>query len=482
MRKIILILLFVILENQAFAQNVNSYSKEVESKIKRVESNLVSWAMAQDSLKFTLVERMSQYKVLGLSIAVIKDYEIEWVKAYGWADISENRVATTKTLFQAASLSKSLNGVGVLKLVQDKRLDLYDDINEYLTTWKFPYDSLSRNKKITTANLLSHTAGLTIHGFKGYAKSDKIPTLSEILDGRSPANSKAVRSMYEPGKKVEYSGGGTTISQLLITDITHEQYEDYMWTQVLKPMGMTESFFTQPPPSDKQYLLATGYNRYGEEMKEGKYNIYPEKAAAGLWTNPTDLAKYIIETQLSYHGKSRKVLSQEMTELRITPYLDNINAFGVFINKKGDEKYFQHSGSNEGFGCQYRGSLKYGNGVVVMVNSDNLGILNEIINSVAIVYEWDNFYNPVTKKTKSLNDDTLSKYVGTYLLDGETISITKKENGLWLNSSIQSKMYFTTDLEFYITEYKDDYKFTVDLNGIINGFTIGNNRKAIRVE
>ena len=482
MKKIILILLFVIIENQVFAQNVSSYSKEVQSKIKQVESNLVSWAMAQDSLKFTLAERMSQYKVLGLSIAVIKDYKIEWVKAYGWADISENRAATTKTLFQAASLSKSLNGVGVLKLVQDKRLNLYDDINDYLTTWKFPYDSLSQNKKITTANLLSHTAGLTIHGFKGYAKSDKIPTLSEILDGRSPANSKAVRSMYEPGKKVEYSGGGTTISQLLITDITHEQYEDYMWTQVLKPMGMTESFFTQPPPSDKQYLLATGYNRYGEEMKEGKYNIYPEKAAAGLWTNPTDLAKYIIETQLSYHGKSRNVLSQEMTELRMAPYLDNVNAFGVFINKKGDERYFQHSGSNEGFGCQYRGSLKYGNGVVVMVNSDNLGILNEVINSVAIVYEWDNFYNPVTKKTISLNDDTLNKYVGTYLLDGETILITKKENGLWLDSSTQSKIYFITDLDFYITEYKADYKFTKDLNGIIDGFTISDNRKAVRVK
>jgi hypothetical protein len=217
-------------------------------------------------------------------------------------------------------------------------------------------------------------------------------------------------------------------------------------------------------------------------MKESKFNIYPEKAAAGLWTNPTDLAKYIIETQLSYHGRSGKVLSPEMTRLRLTPYLDSINALGVYINKKGDEKYFQHSGSNEGFGCQYRGSIKYGNGVVVMVNSDNLGILNEIVNSVAIVYHWDSFYNPVVKKTITLTEDILNNYVGTYLLDGDTVSIIKKENELWLNSSIQSKMYFTTDLDFYITEYKADYKITKDLSGIVNGFTVNDNKKAMRIK
>lgn len=482
MKKVTTVVLFSIFGNLVFGQNANTYSKEVQDKIKKVENNLVPWAMAQDSLKFSLEERMAQYKIPGISIAVIKDYKIEWVKAYGWADISQHRPVTTETLFQAASLSKSLNGVGVLKLVQNKKLDLNVDINTYLKTWKFPYDSLSHNKKITTANLLSHTAGLTVHGFKGYAKGGSIPTLSEILDGKSPANSPAVRSMYEPGKKVEYSGGGTTISQLIVTDITQQKYEDYMWLQVLKPMGMNNSFFTQPPPPDKQKLLATGYNRYGEEMKERKYNIYPEKAAAGLWTNPTDLSKYIIETQLSYQGKSGKVLSPEMTRLRLTPYLDNINAFGVFINKKGNEEYFQHSGSNEGFVCQYRGSLEYGNGVVVMVNSDNLGILNEIVNSVAIVYKWADFYNPAVKKTITLTDDILENYVGTYLLNGDTVSIVKKENGLWLNGPIQSKIYFTTDLDFYITEHKAEYKFSKDVNGIVIGFIVNGNKEATRIK
>lgn len=170
-----------------------------------------------------------------------------------------------------------------------------------------------------------------------------------------------------------------------------------------------------------------------------------------------------------------------MTRLRLTPYLDNINAFGVFINKKGNEKYFQLSGSNEGLACQYRASLEYGNGVVVMVNSDNLGILNEIINSVANVYKWACFYNPAVKKTVTLTDDILKNYVGTYLLDGDMVAIVKKENGLWLNIPIQSKMYFTTELDFYITENKADYKFSNDLNGIIS-FTVNGNKKAIRIK
>src|SRR6185312_2227606 len=152
-------------------------------------------------------------------------------------------------------------------LAQEGKLNLYTDINDYLKTWKFPYDSLSKGKKITIANLLSHTAGLTVHGFAGYEKGDSIPTISQILDGKKPANSAAVRSMYQPGLKFEYSGGGITISQLIVQDVTKQPYDKYMWENVLKPLGMTYSFYTQPPPSEKQNLLATGYYNDGKEVK-----------------------------------------------------------------------------------------------------------------------------------------------------------------------------------------------------------------------
>ena len=390
------------------------YSPEIESKIKSVENNLSFWIRIEGEPNLTLKDRMKFYHVNGVSIAVIKDYKIEWARGYGWADSVEQRRVTTGTLFQAGSISKSLNGVGVLKLAQNKRLNLDADINDYLTTWKFPYDSLSKGKKITLANLLSHTAGLSVHGFPGYEGRDTIPTLLQILNGEKPANTAAVRSVFEPGLKGQYSGGGTTISQLVVQDITKKPYDTFMWQNVLKPMGMKNSFYTQPPPESKQKLLASGYYPDGKEVK-GKYHIYPEQAAAGLWTNPTDLAHYIIETQLALAGKSSKVLSQDMTKLRLTPHVDKSASLGVFMYKKGENTYFHHSGSDEGFVSQYYGSMEGGNGVVVMVNSDKGAITDEIINSVATVYDWKGFYNPLKRpKIITVPRNILETYVGEY--------------------------------------------------------------------
>lgn len=401
--------------NTAFAQ---SYPPEVEKRIKAVEEHLGPAIQTAGQSWYTLKERMAHYHIHGLSIAVVHNYQIEWARGYGWADTAEKRPVTVRTLFQAASISKSLNGVGLPRLAQDKKIDLYTDINDYLTRWKFPYDSLSKGKKISVANLLSHTAGLTVHGFPGYERGVVLPGVTQVLDGLPPANTAAVRSMYEPGIKSEYSGGGTTISQMLLMDVTHEAYDQWMSEHVLRPMGMTASFYTQPAPADKKELLATAYRTDGSAVP-GKYHVYPEEAPAGLWTNPTELCKYIIETQLSYEGRSAKVLTQQFTRLRLTPYVDSNAALGVFINTSGGVKYFQHGGANEGFRSQYYGSLEGGNGVVVMVNSDNGGIMSEIIAGVARVYSWTGFYHPAVKTVFPLKPEALSAYDGQYRYRGQ---------------------------------------------------------------
>ena len=467
-----------------FPQANKKYSPEVEERIKKVEQNLGTWVQFGENSRFTLHERMKFYHVNGVSIAVIKDYKIDWARGYGWADSAEQRLATTSTLFQAASISKSLNAIGVLKLVQEGKLNLYADINEYLKTWKFPYDSLSKGKKISTANLLSHTAGLTIHGFPGYAKTDSIPTIVNVLDGMRPANTKAIRSAYEPSLRFEYSGGGTIISQLLVQDITGQSYDEYMWKNVLMPLGMINSSYSQPPQKEKAIFLATAYYSDGKEVK-GKYHIYPEQAAAGLWTNPTDLAKYIIETQWALLGRSVKVLSREMTQTRLTPYIDSNAALGVFITKKGD-RYFQHSGGNEGFVSQYFGSFTGGNGVVVMSNTSNFSILNEIINSVATVYNWNNFYSPAMKKIAPVNNDILETYSGKYKLQNDTIVIIKEPDGLiLLDGNNKLKMYFTADTDFFLLEAENAVMhFTMKNTGKVEGFTVKQGReiKAIKID
>lgn len=483
---IFLFLFFCIQTSFLLAQNDTTYSKEVQVKIKKFESNLGLWVKIGNQ-QFTLADRMKSNHVNGVSIALIKDYKIEWAKGYGWADSAEQRPVTTSTLFQAGSISKSLNGVGLLKLVQEGKLNLDSDINIYLKSWKFPYDSLSKGKKITVANLLSHTAGLTVHGFDGYEKGDTIPALIQILNGEKPANNKAIRSMYESSLKSQYSGGGTTISQLILQDVTGQPYDTYMWNNVLNPMGMSNSFYTQPPPADKENLLATGYYNDGKEVK-GKYHIYPEQAAAGLWTNPTDLAKYIIETQLSLQGKSNKVFSPEITRLRLTPYVDSSAALGVFIIKKGNEKYFNHSGSDEGFIGEYYGSMENGNGVVVMANTDNWSLLSEITNSLAAVYNWKDFYKPKIKKVVTVNNEILKSYTGNYKLYRNTFNVTLEKEGLVLrlDSKTKYKLYFTSDTDFFMLEMAgSEVKFTKDKNNKVNGFDIddsGNKMQAVKIE
>ena len=440
------------------AQSPDRYTGDVAGRIAQVEQNLGSHYMIKGQAPFTLKERMAHYHINGLSIAVIHNYHIDWARGYGWADSTQQRPVTVHTLFQAASISKSLNGVGVVLLAQEGKLDLYTDIDKYLTGWKFPYDSLSKGKKITVANLLSHTAGLTIHGFPGYTQGETLPTLEQILDGKPPANTQAVRSMYEPGLKSEYSGGGITITQLIVQDITHEPYDRYMQEKVLDPLGMLESFYTQPAPASKASLLASAYDVNGKEVN-GKYHVYPEEAAAGLWTNPSDLARYIIGTQLSYEGKTAKVLNQEYTKLRLTPYIDQSAALGVFINKTAAGSYFQHGGANEGFRSQYYGSIEGGEGVVVMVNSDNGAILSEVVNSVATVYGWKDFYKPEYKTFVTIPPDQLQAFTGRYKLRGpRDLALDCRVDAgnlvirqLW--NGVQSTFYPESDSSFFSMDW-----------------------------
>ncbi|MFV8327319.1 serine hydrolase [Flavobacterium sp. ZS1P14] len=374
--------------------SLSSFSQDVNDKIKLFENNLNHWDKSK-SKKWSLKERMAFYEVNAVSIAVIKDYKVEWVKAYGYADVSEKKLATTQTLFQAASISKSINSLGVLKLVEEGKLSLDTDINDYLKEWKFPYDSISKGKKISLAKLLSHQAGLSTSGFAGYKRGKDIPTTIEILDGLKPANSQAVRSIFAPDLKFQYSGGGITISQLILENVTGEKYEDYMMKNILTPLEMNNSSYNQPPDKGRENILATAYNAYSKEVK-GKFHIYPEKAAAGLWTNPTDLAKYIIETQLSLLGKSNKILSKEMSINRLD------NKLGVFTMDFEGVKYFTHSGGNEGFRCNYIGSFENGDGIVIMTNDGSGRIIHDITCSIASMNNWKNFPLELRKESISL--------------------------------------------------------------------------------
>jgi CubicO group peptidase (beta-lactamase class C family) len=448
-----------------------TYSRETLEKINAFENSLAGRVIIENEPPYTLADRMKFYNVKGLSIAVVHNYEVVWAKGYGWADESEKRPVTPETLFEPGSISKTLNAVGVLKLVQDGKLDLDTDINTYLKSWQFPYDSLSNNKKITLRHLLSHTAGLTVHGFPGYAMNAARPTVPQILDGLPPANTPAVRSAFEPGIRFQYSGGGTTISQLIVTDVTGQPYDVFMYKNVLKPMGMVNSFYTQPPAVEKQALCATGYHRDGSAVP-GRFHVYPEQGAAGLWMTPTDLCRFIIATQKAYAGKTAGVLTPEMTRLQLAPAGENMPGLGVFLHDKNGTLYFEHSAGNEGFCGEFFGSMEDGNGVAVFLNSNSFGILPEVVNSVARVYGWKEFYKPVYKRTVTVPETILQEYVGVYMgAPDRFVNILKKEDGYYqFADGNYSKMYFTSETEYFNMEATSEKRFTRNASGRVDGY------------
>ena len=414
MKRLLVTLLLVvnIFPVRAFAQTTT------DAQIKRVEQGLLPVVLIKGDPGWSIAERMKFHKAPALSIAVIKDFQIEWAKAYGLKDLETGEPATTETLFQAGSISKSVNAMVAMKKVEQGRISLDEDINAKLNSWKLPDNEFTAKKKVTLRNLLSHSAGTTVHGFPGYAITEKVPTLQQILDGTAPANTAAVRVDFEPGSRFRYSGGGTTISQLALMDIEKKPYPAIAKETVLAPLGMSNSTYSQPLPSDWRKKAATGYRSNGSEVT-GKIHVYPEMAAAGLWTTPTDLAKFAIELQLSLAGKSNKVLTKQSVETMTTSYKDDVG-LGFFIERHGNALYFGHGGADEGFRAELVVSRDKGYGVAVMVNSDNGQILREVIRGVAREYGWDEFL-PAPVEIISLDATKVADFAGRFQVNPDRV-------------------------------------------------------------
>lgn len=422
MKKIIslFLLLIVSLPSTVLAQTA------VEAQIKRVENGLLPTVLIKGDQPWSLEERMKHWKVPGLSVAVVKDFKVEWARSYGVKDVDTKEQVTTETLFQAGSISKPVAAMVALKRVQDGKIALDENINNKLQTWKLPDNEFTAMKKVTLANLLSHTAGLTVHGFPGYAVDEKIPTLPQVLDGTEPANTAAVRVDLEPGTRFRYSGGGTTIAQLAIMDIEKKPFPEIARETVLDPLKMTNSTYSQPLPDDWRRKAASGHRGDGA-LVPGKIHVYPEMAAAGLWTTPTDLAKFGIEVQLSYAGKSNKVLPKELIDKMVTPFMENVG-LGFFIDKRGNSVYFGHDGADEGFRAMLLMHREKGYGAVIMVNSDNGQIMGEVMRAIANAYNWDEFLPPVNEII-SLDATKLDEYAGRYKVNPDRILTVAKEEG-----------------------------------------------------
>ena len=338
----------------------------------------------------TLQELMDRCGVPGISVAVIKDYRIHWTKAYGVADVETGAKVDTDTLFQAASISKPVAAMAVLKSVEDGRFDLDDDINSILKSWKLPGSQWTKDRPVTPRTLTSHTSGTGDgFGFPGYDPSDPTPTLVQILNGEPPSNVGPVEMARPPMSAHHYSGGAVTIMQLALGDVTERPFPELLNEVVLEPIGMSNSTFEQPLPPDRDENATRAHSHRGQAMGP-KWHVYPELAAAGLWTTPTDLAKFAIEVQKSLCGEANNVLSRTTIKEMLSPVGVGDYAVGFMLRKHGQGWYFSHGGGNWGFRCILRAHKVKGYGVAIMTNGDDGSvILDELGDRIERAYGYD---------------------------------------------------------------------------------------------
>jgi len=411
----------------------------IKQQIDKVEKGLIPAIRFEGDSVWTLDQRMKHYGVPGLSIAVIKDSKVVWVKHYGITDKKSRQPVTSQTLFQAASISKPVSAYAALKEVQDGKINLDTDINQYLKSWKLPANKFTAQQKVTLKQLLNHTAGITVGGFLGYTINQKVPTLLQILNGLPPANSPAIVVDKLPGVGFRYAGGGYLIIQQTLIDLEKKPYPAIMQDLVLKPLGMKNSLYGQPLPAAQLKLAATGYLPDGKE-NTGKRHTYPELAAAGLWTTTADLAKFVIDIQLSIKGQSNKVLSKDMATLMLTPYIEKFTGLGIFLNQYKEDVYFEHSGWNEGFSSQLVANKDKGYGVVILTNANQPQLIQEIIRSTAAAYDWSNYLKPIYQKLP-MDIAELQRLSGRYRFEQyEVVTITNKSGHLYYSKGKEAPL------------------------------------------
>ncbi len=392
------------------------------ARVTRIEHNLhpAVAVIGRPVPTATIQDRMTRYGVPGVSIAVFDSGRIVWAKGYGVADAAKGTPVTPTTLFQAGSVAAPVSAA-MLALVEAGRLDLDADINTALTSWQLPAHDF--DSTVTLRRIASHTAGLSVGSFGGYPRSEKVPTTLGVLRGEG--STPPVTVDMTPGTVWRYSGGGYLVMQQAMEDVTHTPFAALMDSVVFRPLGMTNSSYL-PPPEARWGEAASGHDFSGA-VAPGGWRIYPELAAAGLWSTPSDLALLFIEIQNSLRGESSRLLSQTTTETMLTPVMNDFG-LGVVIPHPAPPappmRIFRNTGASAGYRVLAVGFLEHGAGAVIMTNGGGgFPLINEIFRALATEYGWEGFpVNMVPLVT--LSPARRASIATTYTVEGTPATFT----------------------------------------------------------
>ena len=479
---VVIILLFFILTA------CETPKSRTQKRKRSVENGLVKAVVlkGQESEKMKLEDRMMYYRVPGVSIAVIYQNRIDWANAYGFKEAGSFEPVTIHSLFQAASLSQPVAALAALDSVEEGRLTLDSDVNEFLSSWKLAENMFTRESNVTLRTLLSHSAGLIPYEFKGYPQSAPLPSLTQILSGQKPANSPAARLYAVPGTQYSYSELGYAVLQQILIDLEKKPFPQIMNESVFRPLGMERITFECPLPEGVEEMAVTGHLREGGPL-EGKWHLYPEMAASGLWTTPTDLALFLIDIMKTARGESQKVVSPELARTILTLQIE-IQGLGFLIEDAGDNLFFHIKGKNEGFDCFMVAYPVRGEGAVVMTNSANGSyLIEEILRGISVAYEWPHF-QAEEKTIYRLNPSVYAQYVGKYEINPEyVLDVAHEDYYLVITPTGQAPTrFFAQGLSvFFSTDPYIVIRFEKDEEGRVSGLILrqrSQSQKAKKIE
>ncbi len=389
------------------AVGVDQDTTSLEALIRRVENGLILMSEEGEILAGrtgTIAERMEHYGVPGVSIAVIDDFQIAWARGYGVLEAGGAETVTPQSLFHAGSVAKPVAAAATLALVERGVLDLDESVNDRLSSWRIPGSEYTVTEKVTLRRLLSHSAGLsdgwTESGIECcYAGAGAKPTVTiqQMLDADSSTGLQTpTRVTTVPGGEYRYSNMAYGILQLLLVDVTGEPFAAFMQQTILDPLGMTSSTFAQPLPADLR-ARATSEHYDVARPFEGKRHHFPVRAAGGLWTTPSDLARFAIEIMSSHTGRASRVLSQttgsEMLKPQVTipdHPITNAEGLGFGLSGEGQGFAFMATGGTWGSTCVLWAYPATGQGAAVMTNArGGQGLIRfEILLALAREYGW----------------------------------------------------------------------------------------------
>jgi len=457
-------------------------ASEIDERVERVVSGLLPETALRNrwGAPARLSDRMASSHTPGVSIAVVNDGRIEWARAFGFAEAG--KPVTERTLFQAGSISKPIFALAAVRLAQEGKLSLDEDVGAYLKSWKVPATGRFQ-PRTTLRQLLTHSAGLTVHGFPGYGTDEPLPTVVQVLDGSPPANTDPVRVNILPGVQFRYSGGGITVAQLAITDLLGRPFSQLMRELILDPIGMADSTYEQPLPPILAGRAATAHPWKGRPLP-GRWHVYPEMAAAGLWTTPSDLARAGIEVQKALKGESA-VLAREGAAEMLTPQIQDDMGIGFFLEGKGETLRFGHGGWDEGFVAKALFYRERGQGAVVMVNSnEGAGILDEVLRAVAKEYAWPAFFEE-EKKPAAVAATILDGYAGDYTGKfGLRVRVAREGDAVSLKVGEQPAITLRpeSDVRFFSADLDTAVSFQKNEGGDVTALTLDQGGRQISAE